>query len=198
MSLRALSILTAFLLPGALFAQVPAESFQVRYASNLNLGDSVVNIVNTGALDGNDPAGDVCVNIYTFRPDEQPINCCTCLTTPDGLNSISVNGSLNVNPIFPETQNSLVIKLYATVPVGGACNAVAPGAPAPGIRAWGTTLHAAPGYTAVTETAFAMSAPAASEISKLTSICSFIRQFGTGNGICRGCQVGGLATSVTN
>jgi hypothetical protein len=196
MSLRALSILAAFLLPGALWAQV-TDAYQVRYASNLNIGDSVVNIVNTGALDGYDPAGNICVNIYTFRPDEQPINCCTCYTTPDGLKSISVNGSLNTNSIFPQTQNSLVIKLYATVPAAnGTCNAAAPGAPAPGIRAWGTTLHAAPGYTAVTETAFAIVTPAASEITKLTSICSFIQQFGTNNGVCGGCQTGGLATSV--
>jgi len=197
MSLRVLSAFAVFLLPGALFAQAPADAFQIRYASNLNLGDSVVNITNAGSIDGYDPAGNICVNVYTFRPDEEPINCCTCPVTPNGLRSFSVNADLNINPVFPQTQNSLVIKLLATVPVGGACNAAAPGALAPGMRAWGTTLHTLPGGgVGVTETAFAMATLSGGELAKLTQICSFIQTFASGNGICKSCSTGGLATTV--
>jgi hypothetical protein len=47
--------------------------FLIRYAANLNVGDSVVNFINTG---NNVPAGggspdDICVNTYAFSPDEQ-------------------------------------------------------------------------------------------------------------------------------
>jgi hypothetical protein len=194
MSLRVLSTLAVFLIPGALFAQAPSDAFQIRYASNLNVGDSVINITNAGSLNGNDPAGNICVNVYAFRPNQEPVACCSCPTTPNGLYSLSVNRDLNSNPVFPETQTALVIKLYATAPVGGGCNAAAPGAAAPGIRAWGTTLHAAPGGGyAVTETAFEQVPLSGSELGKLTAICGFIQTYATGHGICRSCQSGGLA-----
>jgi hypothetical protein len=198
MSLRVLSIFAALLLPGALFAQAtapgPADAFQIRYAANLDRGDSVVNITNAGTVDGTDPAGRICVNVYTFRPDQEPINCCTCPVTPNGLRSLSVNRDLNANSVFPQTQNSLVIKLLASLPVGGACNAAAPGALASGMRAWGTTLHVLPGDgVGVTETEFSPATLSAGELNKLTTICSFIQTFATGHGICGACREGGLA-----
>jgi hypothetical protein len=194
MSIPRLLALAVLLLPGALIAQV-TDAFQIRYAANLNLGDSVVNIVNAGSIDGTSPGGDICANVYVFNPNEEPIACCYCRVTPNGLKSLSVNKDLNNNPIFPEHFDSLVIKLYATVPVGGACNAAAPGAAAPGLRAWGTTLHPAPGYTALTETAFSQASLSAGELGKLTSICSFIQSFGTGHGVCNNaCATGGLAS----
>ena len=199
MSFRVLSAFAAFLLPAALWAQAPTDAFQIRYASNLNIGDSVVNIVNAGSIDGAEPAGNICVNVYVYNPDEQPVSCCTCPTTPNGLKSLSVNGDLNNNPIFPEKFNSLVIKLYATVPVGGACNAAAPGAAAPGIRAWGTTLHALPGGAyGVTETGFSTATLSAGELGKLTSVCKFIQTYGTGFGICNSCRTGGLSAPALN
>ena len=48
---RSLILGTALLVTGA-FAQNPVtvdSPFQVRYASNLNVGDSVINITNSGA-----------------------------------------------------------------------------------------------------------------------------------------------------
>src|SRR5947199_324830 len=58
----------------------PAD-YTVRYASNLQAGDSIVNITNTGAngspLFGpgfGTPAGNLCVNVYAFSPDEQMVS----------------------------------------------------------------------------------------------------------------------------
>ena len=59
MQLRTLAVLAtlalsmvAFAQPGAIPTPVaaPIDSFQVRYVSNLNIGDSFVNITNTGTL----------------------------------------------------------------------------------------------------------------------------------------------------
>src|SRR5690349_3829495 len=126
------------------------DAFQVRYASNLNIGDSVINITNAGTSGGN-----ICANVYTFSPDEQLISCCACVVTPNALVSLSANSDLVSNTLTPAHPTSIVVKLLATT--GAACNAAAPGALAGGLRAWGTTLHAAPTTPvtyAVTETAF--------------------------------------------
>ena len=87
--------------------------FQIRYAANLTSGDSVINITNTGAngasLNGpgfGGAAGNVCVNVYAFSPDEQLVSCCSCLITPNGLVSLSVNSDLISNTLTGVRPNS--------------------------------------------------------------------------------------------
>jgi hypothetical protein len=95
--------------------------FQVRYASNLTLGDSVVNITNTGAngapLFGpgfGTGEGNICVNVYAFSPDEQLISCCSCPVTPNGLVHLTANNDLVSNTLTGIRPDSIVIKLVAT------------------------------------------------------------------------------------
>ena len=102
--------------------------FQIKYASNLNIGDSVVNITNTGArgaaLQSGTSAsitGALCANVYTFSPDEQLISCCSCPVTPNGLVSLSVKNDLTSNTLTPATPTSVVIKLLFSAPIGGSC-----------------------------------------------------------------------------
>jgi hypothetical protein len=169
------------------FAQADS-SFQVRYASNLNIGDSVVNITNTGASGGN-----ICVNVYTFSPDEQLISCCSCTVTPNALVSLSAKTDLVSNTLTPAVPNSIVIKLLATT--SGPCNAATPGVQTNGLAAWGTTLHAQPTTPvtfATTETAFTPATLSASELARISSFCGFIQANGSGFGICRSCRLGGL------
>jgi hypothetical protein len=148
------------------------RSYQVRYAANLTQGDSVINISNTGA-NGNNlfgpgygvPAGNICVNIYAFSPDEQMISCCSCLVTPNGLVHVTANNDLVSNTLTGIRPNSIVVKLVATSTgkerrhhdgaadtdepsyTGSSCNNSAaqvgtnfPVADA-GLLAWGTTIH---------------------------------------------------------
>ena len=96
-------ILAAMTLSMVAFAQQDT-AFQIRYAANLTSGDSVINLTNTGAngaaLNGpgfGGSVGNICVNVYAFSPDEQLISCCSCLITPNGLASLSVNNDLVSN-----------------------------------------------------------------------------------------------------
>jgi hypothetical protein len=173
------------------------DSYQVRYAANLNIGDSFVDITNTGA------SGNLCVNVYTFDQSEELLSCCSCFVTPNGLASLSVKQSLISNNLTPEVPNSVVIKLLATTggTSGTSCNASAPtfGTLAAGMRAWGTTLHAAPTSPvsyAVTETPFSISVLSQGELNHLTSFCGFIQSNASGFGICKGCTIGGLGATT--
>lgn len=188
---------------------IAADSpFQVRYASNLGIGDSVINITNTGARGAGNQSGtsasltgSICANVYTFSADEQLVSCCSCAVTPNGLVSLSVKSDLVSNTLTPAVPTSVVIKLVATVPVGGTCNNSAftvgqnngGAATTAGLAAWGTTLHASPaGGPAVTETAFTPATLSTGEANRLGSLCTFIGNNGSGFGICRSCRLGGL------
>jgi hypothetical protein len=201
------TIFASVVLTMAAFAQpnVTLDTpFQVRYASNLNIGDSVVNITNTGARGAGLAAGTsasttgaICVNVYAFSPDEQLISCCSCPVTPNGLVSLSARQDLISNTLTPAVPTSIVIKLLATVPVGGSCaaSAAAPGEPTSGLLAFGTTVHAgaaAGAAAAITETAFLPATLSAGEYTRITQLCTFIQGNGSGFGICRSCRLGGL------
>ena len=209
MKLRPL-ILAALACSTVALAQISATNitvdgpFQVRYASNLNVGDSVINITNSGARGAGFAAGTsasttgaLCVNVYAFSPDEQMISCCSCPVTPNGLVSLSAKADLISNTLTPAVPTSIVVKLLASAPVGGSCasSAASPGALASGMLAWGTTLHAAPTAPvtySVTETAFLPASLSAGELTRLTQLCTFINGNGSGFGICRSCRLGGL------
>ncbi len=173
------------------------DTFQLRYAANLNIGDSFVNVTNAGTLSGNDPTGRICVNVYTFDPAEELVSCCACPVTPNGLASLSVRNDLISNTLTPGVPTSVTIKLLASTPVAGACNAASPTASnlARGMRAWGTTIHSlstAPASYGVSETPFTISQLSPTELAKLSSFCGFIQAVGSGFGICNSCRSGAL------
>ena len=110
------------------------------------------------------------------------------------------------NPLTRGNPTSIVIKLLATVPVGGTCNnsALLAGDPtlALGMAAWGTTLHAnssaAAGTYAVTETAFTPATLSAGEFARLAYGCGVVANVGSGFGICNSCRLGGLGATKNN
>lgn len=188
----------------------PEEAFQVGYAANLSIGDSIVNITNTGTLTvPGTPmilatTGNICANVYTFDAAEELVSCCSCLVTPNGLNSLSARSDLISNTLTAGVPTSIVIKLVASRPLalnpdgtGGTCNASSPTplTVTPGMRAWGTTLHSLPTTPVtfgVTETPFHNSPLSVAELTKVTVFCGFIQANGSGFGICKSCRIGGL------
>jgi len=170
----------------------PPTAFKDHYFSNLDKGDSVINLGNDGSS-----GGSICVNVYTFAPDEQLISCCACPITPNGLASLSVQSDLISNVLTPAVPTSVTVKLIATN--AAACNAAGLGGPAGspvnGLDAWGSTLHAAPTTPVsyqVTETPFTPYTPGSSELVTEGADCFFIGRLGSGFGICKSCRLGGL------
>lgn len=189
-------------------------SFQVRYAANLPVGESFINITNTGANGapllgpGFGPqVGNICVNVYTFSPDEQMISCCSCLVTPNGLVNLGVNRDLTSKTLTGVIPSSVVIKLLATLAgtdgTGTSCDGTAARVRfltrVNGMLAWGTTNHVNPsGVYSVTETPFSPATLSTGENSELASLggrCASMMGNGSGYGICKSCQVGALGAA---
>jgi len=214
-------ILVALVLSTVALAQAVDTPFQVRYAANLNIGESYINITNSGANGApllgpgfGGASGNMCVNVYAFSPDEQEVSCCSCLVTPNALVNLGVARDLTSNTLTQVVTNSVVIKLVGTLagPTGTAtgptaCNnsaALAGSATFPivsGMLAWGTTVHngppGVPGYT-VTETPFSpatLSQGTGSELASIVGRCASIIGNGTGHGICGSCKSGGLGAT---
>ena len=184
--------------------------FLVRYAANLTSGDAVINITNTGAngaaLAGpgfGGAAGNICMNVYAFSPDEQLVSCCSCLITPNGLVSLSVNQDLVNNTLTGVRPNSVVVKLVNTLAgdgTGASCTnsaALAGSVAFPtagGSMAFGTTVHVgAAGSFPVAETPFLKATLSPAELASITNRCTNIIGNGSTFGICRSCRGGGLA-----
>ena len=106
----------------AAFAQTADAPFQVKYAANLNIGESYINITNTGANGAallgpgfGTQAGNICVNVYAFDPAEELISCCSCLVTPDQTVNLGVNRDLTVKTLTGVIPTSVTVKVLATL-----------------------------------------------------------------------------------
>jgi len=208
-------LLAAIFTSVAAFAQITADSpFQVRYAANLTVGESYINITNTGANGAallgpgfGTQSGNICVNVYAFDPGEELISCCSCLVTPDQTVNLGVNRDLTVKTLTGVVPTSVTIKLLATLSSGGgsgtsctnsAASVTATTTGVSGLAAWGTTLHATPtaGVVATTETAFTPSTLSAGEAASIGGRCAAILGNGSGFGICNSCRAGALGGSA--
>src|ERR1700683_3834377 len=186
--------LAAIALSTAAFAQPNAtldSPFQVRYAANLNIGESYIDITNTGANGApllgpgfGGASGNICVNVYAFDPSEELISCCSCLITPDQTVNLGVNMDLTAKTLTGVVPTSVTVKLLATLAGSGgggtSCTNTAATATiatiANGMAAWGTTLHATPtaGNFATTERGFTGATLSAGELASITGRCATI------------------------
>lgn len=191
-----------------------ADKFQILYASNIDKGDSFLNVTNTGAngaaLNGpgfGGATGNICLNVYGFSPDEQLVACCSCLITPNGLVSLSVTQDILFNTLTGIRPNSTVIKLVTTATgpgpsfTGTSCTNTAAMAGTNsnpvvgGALAWGTTLHApavSGGSFVTTERPALEATLSPEELLSISNRCANIIGNGSSYGICRSCRTGGL------
>jgi hypothetical protein len=184
------------------------SSFQVSYAADPSAGESYINLVNDGAngdaLLGpgfGAQAGNICVNVYAFAPDEQLISCCSCLLTPNSVANLGVNRDLTSTTLTGVVPTSVVVKLVTTLAgsggAGTSCNnsAATAGTLVNGLVAYGTTPQpVGTSYSAVEHT-FVPSTLSAGEYASITGRCAAILGNGSGFGICNSCKSGALGAT---
>jgi len=159
----------------------PADTLKVDYFANANTAgapDGTVRITNPGTA----AVGNLCAAIYVFDSSQELTECCSCLVTPDGLRTLSVNTDLTGNPLTGVTLNTGLVKIVPTPTVAGTCPVPRSLAPTASIRSWGT--HIQNSNFAVTETASQDATLSSNEVSRLQGQCYAIILDGSGKGIC--------------
>jgi hypothetical protein len=173
----------ALMLGGSALAQGDNSDYFVTYYSNANTTgapNAVVRFVNDGDTEAN-----LWADYYVFDDSQELQECCSCIITPDGLNSEYVNKTtgepnLTGNTLTGKTVTRGVIKVISD----SAGNPAAP-VPTPGLRGWGVHVQKTGTSTyAVTETRVADSNLAASEQTLLGELCGFAQVLGSGAGVC--------------
>ncbi len=190
---------------------VGGDPFLVSYAANLNVGESFIDIGNTGANGApllgpgfGGAAGNICANVYAFDSGEELVACCSCLITPDQTVNLGVNRDLTVKTLTGTVPTSVTIKVLATLAGAGGTGTsctnsaamVATATLANGVAAWGTTLHATPTAAfATTERPFSGATLSEGELASMGGRCASILGNGSTFGVCNSCRSGALGGS---
>ncbi len=167
-----LMLAIALMLGGAAFAQGDNSVYFTSYYSNANTTgapDSTVRAINDG-----DTGANLWASIYVFDDSQELQECCSCVVTPDGLLSESVNKNLTANAITGKKPSRGVIKIISSSTESDVNTNFAPNTPTAGLRAWGTHIQKTGSTTyAVTETRFADSNLVSAEQTLLQELCYF-------------------------
>src|ERR1019366_4156385 len=161
------------MLGGTALAIDDGNHYFTTYFSNANTAnapDATVRIINDGST-----GYDLYAAIYVFDDSEELQECCSCVVTPDGLLSESVNNNLTANPLTGIKPTRGVIDLISSSTPGAAGPPPTPSTvvPTPGLHGWATHIQKLASGFAVTETQFAVSNLAASELVLLQELCYF-------------------------
>jgi hypothetical protein len=191
----AIALLVA-MVSGAAFAQGTgedaAEYFTTNYfANNTASGAPDATLRYTEHYGGILTTGiDLCANIYVFAADQQPTECCACPITPNGLVTASVKKNLTSNPLTGVVPPDGVVQIISSLPgPGGVCDPTIFGSVAtsvfPEVDSWMTHVQNKVGTAyPLTEGEGVEELLTGGEYSDLVIDCSFIREFGSGQGSC--------------
>jgi len=156
--------------------------FAVDYFSNNTTAgapDATVRINNPGSTNGN-----LCAMIYVFDSNQEMNECCGCITTPDGLRTISVHSGLTNNPLTTVVGTG-DIKIVSAEVNGYPCDPTSNVVPSGGLNSWATHIQNKVGTGfPVTETSFTYSALSEGELASLQADCYFTVRLGSGRGVC--------------
>jgi hypothetical protein len=174
-------LLALTLCAGMAFAGTePADTLKVDYFSDANTSapDGTLRITNVGTSGGN-----LCAAVYVYDQYQELSECCSCLVTPNGLRTLSVNTDLTKNPLTGVKLSTGSIRIVSTTPSGGVCPLPYIGkvTPTAGIRSWTTHIQST---STITETASQDATFGTGEFTTLTNACYAVYLVGSGAGQC--------------
>jgi hypothetical protein len=168
-------------------ASAQEDFFRVNYFSNNGVAgapDATVRIDNPGSIG----TVNLCAMIYVFDNDQQLSECCGCITTPDGLRTLSVSKDLTGNPLTGVKSNNGVIKIVSAVPNNSPCDPTSQFGLEPTfvLREWASHVQNKVGTAyPITETEFSAASLSAQELDfNLIEQCSFAQRLGSGHAVC--------------
>lgn len=166
-------------------ASAQEDIFRVNYFSNNGVAgapDATVRIDNPGT----DNTANLCAMIYVFDNDQQLSECCGCITTANGLRTLSVGKNLTGNPLTGVKSNNGVIKIVSALPNNSPCDPTSGYTLAPELREWASHVQNKVGTAfPITETEFSAATLSEEELEfNLIEQCSFAQRLGSGHAIC--------------
>jgi hypothetical protein len=172
--------LAVIAMPGIASAQY-SDVFGVSYfANNVPAApDATIQLANPGAAGGN-----LCAMIYVFDTTEELSECCGCLTTMDGLSTLSLKKDLTSNPLGGPVLSRGVIKVVSSELNGYPCDPTYDVLPTPDLRLWATHIQKVGSTYPITETEFSESFLSGIELYNLQEECTFVNILGSGHGQC--------------
>ena len=157
-----------------------ADTLKVEYFANANTAgapDATVRLTNPGTAGGN-----VCADIFVFDANQELSECCSCILSPDGLRTLSVNTDLTSNPLTGIILTTGAIKIVSAKLSGGQCPLPVVINSTPAVRAWAT--HIQDSSFAITETNAQDATFSVNEDVSLIRECQAIQIAGSGHGVC--------------
>jgi len=176
-------VLMLGLVSGSALAQAPVgdgSNYFVTYYSNAQISgapDAVVRVINDG-----DTGADLYASYYVFDDSQELQECCSCMVSPDGVNSEDLNKNLLSNVLTGKATTKGVVKIISSSAGDATANK-----PTAGLHGFATHIQRAQPTTGaffVTEAPLADANLAASEETMLELLCKFEIILGSGRGVC--------------
>ena len=141
--------------------------------------DGTLRITNPGTAAG----GNLCADIFVFDTNQELSECCSCMTTPDDLLTLSLNTDLTGNPLTAKLLATGMITIVPATTQAGACPLPTTVTPEPVLQSWSTHIQSSSGFPA-TETEGQAAGLSAQNVTVLERQCAAIESLGSGRGVC--------------
>jgi hypothetical protein len=154
----------------------------ISYFSNANTSgapDGTLRITNPGTAAG----GNLCADIFVFDTNQELSECCSCLTTPDNLLTLSLNTDLTGNPVTATSLTSGTITIIPAAPQAGVCPLPTTVTSEPVLQSWSTHIQSSNGFI-LTETEGQAAGLSGQNVTMLERECAAIESVGSGRGVC--------------
>jgi hypothetical protein len=154
-----------------------AVSYYSRIDADNSGVDGTIQLVNPDL-------GDQCAMVYVFDQNQELNECCGCTISDNGMRTLSVVNDLTGNTLTGKIPRAGEIKVVPSDPTNNPKCDPTSQAPTGQISGWQTEARVGGGTVQIIENPFDLVPLNSSEATFLANMCSYIKQLGSGKGIC--------------